>query len=68
MSVGSLGLPVGPVAGFDIGSAGGTNTAYAAITLGVTPYTLLARVDLATGRTTVTSVAAFPHTLRGLAA
>lgn len=68
VSVGSLGLPVGPVAGFDIVSAGGANTAYAAITLGVTPYTLLARIDLTTGRASVAGVAAFPNTLRGLAA
>jgi len=68
VTVGSLRLPVGSVAGFDIVTAGGVDTAYAAITLGPTPFTLLARVDLASGQTTITGLAAFPATLRGLAA
>jgi len=68
VTVGSLRLPVGSVAGFDIVTAGGADTAYAAVTVGVSPFTLLVRVDLATGRTTITGLAAFPNTLRGLAA
>jgi len=56
------------VAGFDIVTAGGTDTAYAAFNLGIVPFTFLARVDLSTGQATVLSVAAFPSTLRGLAA
>ena len=37
VTVGSLRLPVGSVAGFDIVTAGGTDTAYAALTFGVSP-------------------------------
>jgi len=68
VTVGSLRFPVGTVAGFDIVTAGGIDTAYAAINLGVAPFTFLAQIDLSTGQATVLSVAAFPHTLRGLAA
>ncbi len=68
VTVGSLRFPVGSVAGFDIVTAGGTDTAYAAFNLGIVPFTFLARVDLSTGQATVLSVAAFPSTLRGLAA
>jgi len=68
VTIGSLRFPVGSVAGFDIVTAGGTDTAYAAVTVGVLPFTLLVRVDLGTGRTTISGLAAFPETLRGLAA
>lgn len=68
MTVGSLRFPAGSVAGFDIVTAGGTDTAYAALSLAGSPFTLLARVDLGTGQATVTGLAAFPNSLRGLAA
>ena len=67
-TVGGLRFPAGTVAGFDIVTAGGVDTAYAAINLGIAPFTFLAQIDLGTGQATVVSVAAFPHTLRGLAA
>ena len=68
VDVGSLRFPAGRIAGFDIVSAGGVDTAYAALTLDGFPYTFLAQVDLATGAAQVSSLAAFPRTLRGLAA
>ena len=68
VGVGSLRFPAGGISGFDIVSAGGVDTAYAALTLDGFPYTFLARVDLATGAAQVSSLAAFPRTLRGLAA
>lgn len=68
VTVGSLRFPAGSVAGFDIVTANGTDTAYAALTLDVTPFTFLARIDLASGQATVTGIAAFPNSLRGLAA
>ncbi len=67
ITVGSLRFPAGPIAGFDIVTAGGVDTGYAAITVG-TSLTLLTRVDLTTGQARVTNVAAFPRILRGLAA
>ena len=68
VTVGSLRFPAGPVAGFDIVTAGGMDTGYAAITVPGTSFTLLSRVNLTTGEAQVTGVAAFPKTLRGLAA
>ena len=68
VTVGSLRFPTATVAGFDIVTAGGVNTAYAALSVGGAPFTFLARIDLATGQATVTSVAAYPYSLRGLAA
>ncbi|HVF13446.1 MAG TPA: DUF4394 domain-containing protein [Acidimicrobiales bacterium] len=68
VTVGSLRFPAGPVAGFDILTANGVDTAFAAITVpGGRPLTLLSRIDLATGQAKVTNVAAFPQTLRGIA-
>lgn len=68
VTVGSLRFPTATVAGFDIVTAGGVDTAYAALSVGGAPFTFLARIDLATGQATVTSVAAYPYSLRGLAA
>ena len=68
VTVGPLRFPTGRIAGFDIVSAGGVDTAYAALTLDGFDFTFLARVDLTTGAAQVRSVAAFPRTLRGLAA
>ncbi len=67
-TVGPLRFPAGSVAGFDIVTSDGVDTGYAALTLRGVPYTFLAGIDLATGRASVTSVAAFPQTLRGLTA
>ena len=68
VTVGSLRFPAGRIAGFDIVTAGGVDTAYAALTVDGFPFTFLAPVDLATGAAKISSVAAFPRTLRGLAA
>ena len=65
-TVGALRFPTSTVTGFDI--VGSSNTAFATFSLGVVPFSFLARVDLSTGRATVTGVAAFPSSLRGLAA
>lgn len=66
--VGRLFFPTSTVTGFDI--VGGGNVAYASFSLGhaFPSFSLLARVNLSTGRATVTGIAAFPHALRGLAA
>lgn len=65
--VGPLRFPTSTVTGFDI--VGSSNTAFASLSLGrFVPFSLLARVDLSTGQATVTGVAAFPNSLRGLAA
>ncbi len=68
VTVGSLRFPAGSVAGFDIVTANGADTGYAALTLTGQPFTFLAGIDLATGRARITGVAAFPQTLRGLTA
>jgi hypothetical protein len=68
VTVGPLRFPAGPVAGFDIVTANGIDTGYAAITVPGTTLTLLAQVDLTSGQAQVTGVAAYPRTLRGLTA
>ena len=68
VTVGSLGFPAGSVAGFDIVTTNGVETGFAALTVPGRPITLLASVNLATGQATVTSAAAYPYVLRGLAA
>lgn len=68
VTVGPLRFPAGPVAGFDIVTTGGVDEGVAVLTFPGLPYSFLADVDLATGRARVRTVAAFPHTLRGLAA
>jgi len=68
VTVGSLRFPAGSVAGFDIVTTNGIDAGVAALTVSGQPYTFLANVNLATGQVRVTNVAAFPHTLRGLAA
>ncbi len=68
VTIGSLRFPVGSVAGFDIVTTNGVNAGYAALTVAGTPYTFLAEIDLATGSARITGIAAFPLTLRGLAA
>lgn len=67
VDVGPLRFPASTVTGFDIVGPG--NTGFASFSLGQSfPFSLLARVDLSTGRATITGVAAFPNALRGLAA
>lgn len=68
VDVGSLRFPAGSVAGFDIVTTNGVDFGYAALTLPGRSFTFLAEVDLATGRTRVAGVAAFPQTLRGITA
>jgi len=66
VDVGALRFPTSTVTGFDIV---GADTGYASFSLGrFVPFSLLARVDLATGRATITGIAALPRSLRGLAA
>jgi len=66
VDVGPLRFPTSKVTGFDIVGSG--NTAYASLSLGSRSLSFLARVDLTSGRATVTGIAAFPRALRGLAA
>jgi hypothetical protein len=68
VTVGSLRFPAGSVAGFDIVTTNGVDAGYAAITVPGQPFTFLASVNLATGQAKVSSIAAFPRTLRGLTA
>jgi len=68
VTVGSLRFPVGSVAGFDIVTTNGVDAGYAALTIAGRPFTYLANVDLTTGRATITGIAAYPRTLKGLTA
>jgi len=68
VTVGPLQFFAGSVAGFDIVTANGADTAFAALTFPGQPFTFLSQVNLTTGQAKVTSLAAFPSTLRGIAA
>ncbi len=68
VTVGPLRFPAASVAGFDIVTTNGVDSGVAALTLPGQPFTFLARIDLATGAASITSVAAFPQTLTGLTA
>jgi len=65
-AVGALRFPTTAVTGFDI--VGASNTGYASLSVEGYPYAFFARIDLATGQATVTGIAAYPKSLRGLAA
>ncbi len=68
VTVGSLRFPAGSVAGFDIVTANGVDTGYAALTFPGLPFSLFAQVDLATGQARISGIVAYPQTLRGIAA